>query len=233
MAYVIRQKAPCVRKPAHPILLRLVAPSRTGKKRALFRCECGREFESSVGDVNAGKTSSCGCFRRAVAGRTLPHERKHGHAVDGKKSPIYRAWQAMLSRCLLVSHPFYYLYGAKGVTVCERWFNFENFLSDMGPKPDGMSIDRYPDNNGNYEPENCRWATVKEQNRNLRNNRRFEFRGMMLTVQEIAEMPVTTLDHYIIFNRLMRGWDIEDAISRPVRAYSRSPIKAAAFPAIS
>ena len=131
------------------------------------------------------------------------------------RRPERHAWQAMNRRCYNPKCPDYQDYGARGITVCERWRDsFENFLADMGPRPSSKhSIDRI-DVNGNYEPSNCRWATLKEQLRNQRRNPRYEFRGERLTLTDIAErsgIPRLTL-HY----RLKRGWNLEDAATRPV-----------------
>lgn len=96
---------------------------------------------------------------------------RHGHCVRGKKSrmsPTYKAWQNMIARCENPNSASFSYYSERGISVCERWHKFENFLQDMGAKPDGLSLDRV-DNNGNYEPENCRWATHSQQMFNKRN----------------------------------------------------------------
>lgn len=136
------------------------------------RCICGTVREICRGDIVTGHTKSCGCLAREAcpppqSAANAPCS-KHGHATRGKISRTYHSWQAMKARCTNHRNHKYPLYGARGITVCERWLrSFENFLADMGERPEGHTLDRFPNNEGNYEPGNCRWATVTEQNRNL------------------------------------------------------------------
>lgn len=103
------------------------------------------------------------------------------------KSRTYPIWKAMLARCNNPKCKEYRWYGARGIQVCDRWHNFENFLEDMGEKPEGMSLDRYPDPNGNYDPLNVRWATAKEQARNKRDTELITYMGKTQCIPDWAE----------------------------------------------
>ena len=124
----------------------------------------------------------------------------------------------MKARCVVPSASGYENYGGRGIVVCDRWLNsFENFLADMGERPSkAHSIDRYPDNDGNYEPSNCRWATRKQQTRNTRANRRISFCGETLCVAEWAERVGIHCD--TIYDRLKLGWSIDRALTEPVHS---------------
>lgn len=126
----------------------------------LCHCDCGGLTEVSRANLVSGSVKSCGCFRREFSGIAQPRL-DHGHYVGGKASPTYRSWQNMLERCRSNTR-----YIQRNITVCEQWSKFRRFLDDMGERPRGHTLDRYPNRNGNYEPSNCRWATPKQQANN-------------------------------------------------------------------
>lgn len=119
----------------------------------------------------------------------------------------------MRERCLSPKHHNFQNYGGRGITICERWSDFESFLSDMGERLDGLTLDRI-DVNGNYEPANCRWATRKQQTRNRRNTVHVEFEGETRILGELCETHHVSYD--LVFERLRKGWRIEDALPTPV-----------------
>ena len=169
--------------------------NRQGHALWLCRCECGTEKIVSGSNLRSGESTQC---------------RRCGRKTHGQSgSPEHVTWKAMLARCK--SHP---RYQGRGITVCDRWLTFENFFADMGPKPSlAHSIERI-NNEGNYEPDNCQWATPKEQSRNKRNNRLLTFQGQTKCVGDWAEE--TGIHYQTLTSRLNHGWSVEQALTAPV-----------------
>ena len=188
------------------------APSTGTRRRVLARCSCGTVKDFQLNNLRTGTTKSCGCILREN-----PANVSHGHARVGAKNKTYHSWLAMKQRCTYPKAPQWADYGGRGIKVCDRWLNsFEDFLADMGERPDGSTLDRYPDVNGNYEPGNCRWSSHLDQMNNTRRNRFIEFDGKRMTVSQWERhlgMPYRLLS--IRLNR--GGWSVERALTEPPR----------------
>ncbi len=151
------------------------------RRQWLCKCSCGTLKVVGHRALKSGQTKSCGCLRSEVVEKAMI---THGHSSRRGKSRLYKVWSGMIARCHIKSATGYKNYGVRGISVCQRWREFESFLADMGDSPSRFHTIERIDNNGNYEPGNCRWATRKEQCVNKRNNRFIEFQGESMTVTD-------------------------------------------------
>jgi hypothetical protein len=177
-------------------------------------CDCGQQRVVRGRCLASRHTRSCGCFARE--NRPI----KHGLARRGKCVPEFNLWRHMAQRCFNPANPGYPNYGGRGITMCARWRDsFVAFLEDMGPRPSpAHSVDRFPNQNGNYEPGNCRWATPLQQSRNSRNNTIIEYKGERLCMAEWGERfhihPGTIYSRLVCYK-----WSVERALTTPVRPH--------------
>lgn len=186
--------------------------SRTDKVYWFCRCECGNTKSIIVSELRRGHSTSCGCYavQRRVEGGFA--NAKPTHKLS--KTPEYAAWVSIKKRCYNTNDKCYKDYGGRGITVADEWVNsFEQFLADMGAKPDELfSIDRI-DVNGPYAPGNCRWSTSGEQANNKRDNTLLTLKGVTLTMAQWAEQ--LGINYKTLRSRKRLGWDDERALTTP------------------
>lgn len=205
-------------KPFGRLLVVERAPSIKGQAAWLCRCDCGREKVVKGYVLRSKRSKSCGCLRRELGVTRGRASRRHGEASNRKETVEYRTWSSMRCRCLNPNHKLFSHYGKRGITVCDRWSKFENFLVDMGRRPSKYhSLDRI-DNDGSYSPENCRWATWEQQNRNQRKRREWRKVTIDGETRPLAEwLRLHSVSRNTYDSRRSRGLSIEEAITRPVR----------------
>ena len=183
-------------------------------------CDCGKEvYVTGKLLRRSDGTKSCGCLKRDVSTQTGKRNLKHGQS----NSKLYNVWSSMKKRCNEKNHKSYYRYGGRGITYCSEWEDFNNFMGwalKNGYK-ENLTLDRI-DNDKGYYPENCRWATPKEQSRNRHTNKFLTYKGNTKTIAEWEEILGTKKG--TIASRIRHGWSIEKAIETPVK--KRSPSKA-------
>lgn len=178
-------------------MLRVV--SFAGERKWNCVCGCGNTAIVRSYHLKSGHTSSCGC---AITKMLLDRNTTH----NKRRTPEYGVWTDMKKRCENPKHKFYSYYGGRGIKVCEHWQSFESFYKDMAPRPEGLTIDRI-NSNGDYSPENCRWATRTEQTRNRKNSRFIEWGGEKIPLIEAAKM--LNIKYSCILDRVRSGWTNE------------------------
>lgn len=184
-------------------LLVAIKPARR-KKWGLYwlcKCDCGKTSEVLAGNFN--KTKSCGCQN---------HKIKHGFSRRGQPGGVHAVWAAMLQRCGNKNNKHFKDYGGRGITVCSRWFSFENFLKDMGDRSSKTTLER-KDNQKGYSPDNCKWATRAEQSRNKRTTRLFTWERATKCLSDWARH--FGIHERTLHKRLASGLSFEEAINRP------------------
>lgn len=172
----------------------------------LCRCDCGTEREVSEDLLRRAASTSCGCKQVEAAVEAGRATKTHGM----KRRTEYFIWSTMKQRCLNPKSNGYARYGGRGINICDRWRDsFEAFYEDMGPRPSNRhSIDRI-DNDGGYEPSNCRWSEIEQQVRNRRSTRWVQFRGATMCLADVAEL--VGMNAGTLRARLQRGWSLERA----------------------
>lgn len=189
---------------------KLTAIKYVGNRQWLFKCDCGNTKVITTCAVVGKRVKSCGCLHLERC-RSGLNQRRHGHTVGGRRSPEHSVWTDILKRTTNKNHKFYNRYGGRGIKVCERWLKFENFLSDMGKRPKGLTIDRI-DNDCDYTKSNCKWSTRKEQARNRKTTKHITYKGQKKSLAEWCE--IYKLPYARVFARLNKlHWSIEAALS--------------------
>jgi hypothetical protein len=181
------------------------APNSGGYAMWNCRCDCGTELIVGGHRLRQGRKNRC-----AAATHKVPRP----PTLTAEYKSEYQSWRNMLARCTDPSHKNYKNYGARGITVCERWSKFKNFMLDMGRKPDPKFTIEREDVNGNYEPTNCKWISRKDQGRNKRNSVFVAYQGKkMLLIDLVEELG---LSRAVVHGRLKMGWTLAQAIALPV-----------------
>ncbi len=184
-------------------------PQRTKQGSIMWDClcDCGVTTKALAPNLKSGDIRSCGCLARELS---VKRATIHGQA-DSRE---YRSWAHAKGRCENPRDAAFVNYGGRGISMCERWSSsFGAFIEDLGPCPTGKTLDRFPNNDGNYEPGNCRWATRREQNSNKRSTVRISFNGKSLLLDEWADelgVPLALLK-----SRRRRGWPVEKMLAIP------------------
>lgn len=205
-----KQSCGCMRMKTHKlgtrfgrlVVVEFCGTDAHGHSLSRCRCDCGKEIVVVNGALTAGNKKSCGCLAKD---NPPPVNRTHGRSKEG----VYKVWCQMWQRCTNKKVINYHIYGGKGIQVCDRWKDFALFADDMGPRPDGYTVERR-ESSGDYEPSNCYWATRTDQNNNTSRNRHVTIGDRTMTVSQWARE--TGLHKSTITARLNRGVSGEDLL---------------------
>jgi len=195
-------------KETSPIVFEVTKTNKikTTKRCATFQCNCGKKFDCIILAVKNGNTKSCGCLRDNKIQQQGFKNKDHGQ----RNHRLYKTWQGMIRRCNDPNDFGYYNYGGRGIKVCDRWKDINNFLLDMyATYQEGLELDRI-NVNGNYEPDNCRWITRKQNMNNTRRSRYIEYNGITKTVSEWSD------ELNIPYKRLLarlNNWSVEKSFT--------------------
>jgi len=196
------------------VAIRDIGHGTSGCRLWLCRCDCGEEAQVVTSSLRRGLTKSCGCLARELSAVRLSGVSTTHGMCDG---PEYQSWKRMKARCLNPNDCGYDYYGGRGIAVCSEWLDsFGSFFEDMGARPPKTSLDRI-DNNGPYSPDNCRWATRAEQQRNTRQNHNLTHEGRTMCLAAWAEE--TGLNYVTLAARIYRGWSVERALTNALVDY--------------
>ena len=190
------------------VAIKFIKSSKTTRAKWLCKCDCGNICKVQTSMLINGTTVSCGCYNSEM---TANRNRSHGKT----HTPEYGSWNSMIERCNNSKSTYYRYYGDRGIKICERWLDYNNFYEDMhSTYKKGLTIDRI-DSNGNYEPSNCRWATMREQVLNRRCTRRFTYKGETHILKEWSE--ITGIKQSTLYARINSyGWPFEKAITTKI-----------------
>ena len=191
--------------------------SKYGGRLWLCKCDCGKEVLVQTAQLNNGRKKDCGCVnKKRFVENIIPlaHKANQKYKVNSA-SRLYSCWSGMMSRCSNEEDRYFKDYGGRGISVCKEWESFDNFAdwALSNGYADNLTIDRI-DVNGNYCPENCHWATWKEQANNTRRNRYFEFNGEKKTLSQLADKY--NINYRLLHERVVtEGWDLFRALTTP------------------
>lgn len=176
----------------------------------LFKCDCGNFKEAKKHEFLRVWPRSCGC---------APKKAKHGMTrkiFSNRSSPTYNSWSSMNVRCFNKKVKDYIRYGGRGITVCDRWKDFSLFLEDMGERPPNTSLERI-NNNGNYEPSNCKWGSMREQSRNKRNSKTVIYYGKKMDTTDLLRYATVEMNRRTLLSRIFYlKWSVRRALRTPI-----------------